>query len=191
MKCILFLSLLPAAFAQSGGPAAAPSAPAGSGVANEWDARKMLDALSGEIPRFEEALKHVQTETWKRNGAPDTYLAQVQNAGAELRYLKGTIEAFKSAPERLPPGLETYFRMEAMISTFETVLEGVRQYQNPALADLLQAVIPQSNSNRSKLRQYLQDLSKEKETEFQVADLEAQRCREGLMKQAGPPVRRK
>ena len=72
--------------------------------------------------------------------------------------------------------------MQAVDSTLGSLTEGVRKYQNPALASIMQAVIAENSTNRDRLRQYLQDLATQKEQEFQVADREAQRCRAALLR---------
>jgi hypothetical protein len=65
-------------------------------------------------------------------------------------------------------------------------VEGVRNYQNPAVGDLLLGVAAENSENRDKLRQYITDLALTKEQEFEVADKEAQRCRGMLSKQTPP-----
>ena len=81
--------------------------------------------------------------------------------------------------------------MQAMESTFGSVIEGIRKYQNPAIADLLQGVINENSANRDKFRQFVTDLATQKEQEFQVVDKEAQRCRGVLMKQPAGTAREK
>ena len=81
---------------------------------------------------------------------------------------------------------ETYLRMQAMESTLGSLIEGIRKYQNPALADLAQSVMTENSTNRDRLSQYLRDLAAQKEKEFQVADREAQRCRGMILNQPTP-----
>lgn len=161
------------------------------GVSNEWDARKMLDALTLQMQHFKSVIERVNPDKWVENGAPPTYVTQCKTAQTEMGYLLGSIEALSKQPERLPLALDAYFRMQAMESTFGSVVEGVRKYQNPAIADLLQAAANENGSNRDKLRQFLQDLATQKEQEFRVADQEAQRCRAELMRQSTGSAREK
>jgi hypothetical protein len=162
---------------------ASAQAPPG-GVSSEWDARKMLEALTLQMQHFRSVIERVTPEGWVANGAPQTYVTQWKTSQAELKYLLGSIDALAKQPERLPLALDAYFRMQAMESTFGSVIEGIRKYQNPAIADLLQGVVNENSTNRDKLRQLLQDLAVQKEQEFQVADQEAQRCRSVMMKQS-------
>src|SRR5438067_6710424 len=118
---------------------ASAQAPPG-GVYSEWDARKMLDALTLQMQHFRSVIERVTPEGWVANGAPQTYVSQWKTSQTELNYLLNSIDALAKQPERLPLALDAYFRMQAMESTFGSVIEGVRKYQNPAIADLLQAV---------------------------------------------------
>lgn len=161
------------------------------GVSNEWDARKMLDALTLQMKHFKTVIESVKPDGWVSNGAPQTYVAQWKTAQTEMTYLLGSIDALSKQPERLPLALEAYFRMQALESTFGSVVEAVRKYQNPAIADLLQSAANENGSNRDRLRQYLQDLAVQKEQEFRVADQEAQRCRGEMMRQSTGTAREK
>ncbi len=168
LSCFLFL--VSSAFCQTG-------------VSSEWDVRKLLDSLDLEAQHLKPIVDQVKPESWVSKGAPSAYVTQWKTAQAELRYLLSSSEALSRQPEKLTLALDTYFRMQAMESTVGSVVEGVRKYQNPALANLMQSVVGENSANRDRLRQYVQDLAAQKEQEFQVADREAQRCRDKLMHQ--------
>jgi hypothetical protein len=157
-----------------------------SGVASEWDARKMIDALTSQAQHLKPIIDQVQPAAWVSKGASETYVAQWNTVQTQLKYLISSSDAFSRQPERLPLGLDVYFRMQAVDSTFGSLTEGVRNYQNPALASIMQSVIAENSTNRDRLRQYLSDLATQKEQEFQVADREAQRCRADQLRQTPP-----
>jgi hypothetical protein len=162
-----------------------------SGVSSEWDIRKLLESLDLEAQHLKPVIDQVKPEGWLAKGAPNTYVAQWKTAQAELRYLLSSSETLSRQPEKLTSALDTYFRMQAMESTVGSVVEGVRKYQNPALASLMQGVLAENNANRDRLRQYVQDLAAQQEQELQVADREAQRCRDTLVRQpARKPVQK-
>jgi len=168
-----------------------PNQPAtASGVDSEWDIRKLLDALSHQAAHLKPIIDQVQPADWQSKGASETYVAQWNTAQAQLKYMIASADAFARQPERLPLGLDAYFRMQAMESTLGSLIEGVRNYQNPALASIMQSVISENSTNRGRLRQYLQDLATQKEQEFQVADREAQRCRAALLQQPAPKTKK-
>ncbi|HEV8042272.1 MAG TPA: hypothetical protein VGP62_25570 [Bryobacteraceae bacterium] len=177
MKSVLLPFLLftvSIAFGQSAQP---------SGVSSEWDIRKLLDSLDLEAQHLKPVIDQVKPEAWAAKGASSTYVAQWKSAQAELKYFLSSSEALSRQPEKLTSALDTYFRMQALESTVSSVVEGVRKYQNPALANLMQGVVGENNANRDRLRQYVQDLAAQKEQELQVADREAQRCRDTLVRQ--------
>jgi hypothetical protein len=159
-----------------------------SGVNSEWDIRKLLDSLDVEAQHLKPIIDQVKPEGWTAKGASSTYIAQWKAAQAELRYLLSSSETLSRQPEKLTSALDTYFRMQAMESTVSSVVEGVRKYQNPALANLMQSALGENNANRDRLRQYVQDLAAQKEQELQVADREAQRCRDALVRQPAKKV---
>ncbi|MGD0133047.1 MAG: hypothetical protein ABSE57_13430 [Bryobacteraceae bacterium] len=161
-----------------------------AGVASEWDARKMIDALNLQAQHLKPIVDQIQPADWVSQGASATYIAQWNTAQAQLSYLISTSDAFSRQPDRLALGLEAYFRMQSVESTLGSLTEGVRKYQNPALASLMQSVIAENSTNRDRLRQYLQDLATQKEQEFQVADREAQRCRAALLRQPAPKTKK-
>ncbi len=135
-------------------------------------------------------INQVQPADWQSQGASQTYIAQWKAAQAQLQYLLASTDAFSRQPERLPLGLDAYFRMQALESIFGSLGEGVRKYQNPALASIMQSVVAENSTNRDRLRQYLQDLAAQKEQEFEVADREAQRCRAALLQQPAPKTKK-
>ena len=157
-----------------------------AGVLSEWDVQKLMQNLETQAKHLSPVIDQIKPETWIANGAPETYVSQWKSGQAELKYLLQASDALIKQPERLTLALETYFRMQAMESTLGSLIEGIRKYQNPALADLVQSVVNENGSNRDKLRQYIQDLAAQKEQEFQVADREAQRCRGTILKQPAP-----
>ncbi len=150
----------------------------------------MIEALNTQAQHLKPIIDQIQPSTWQSKGAPDTYIAQWNTVEEQLKYLISSSDTFARQPERLSLGLDVYFRMQSLDSTFNSLSEGVRKYQNPALASLMQSVIAENTNNRDRLRQYLQDLATQKEQEFQVADREAQRCRAALLRQTPPKTKK-
>jgi hypothetical protein len=178
MKYVLPFLILPLALAL---PARA------QGVSAPWDISRTLTSLAEQSQRLLPILEQLTPEKWEAKGAPATYTAQWRNARSEVGYLLGAAEAMKKQPEKLTLGLETLFRLQAVEAQVNSLIEGVRRYQNPAVGDLLVSVVSANSANRDQLRQYITDLAQTKEQEFQVVDREAQRCRGTLMRQ--PPAR--
>jgi hypothetical protein len=178
MKYLLTVLILPLALAL---PARA------QGVSAPWDISQTLTSLAAQAQRLPPILDQLTPEKWEAKGAPAAYTAQWRNARSEVGYLLGAAESMKKQPEKLTLGLETLFRLEAVEAQVNSLVDGVRRYQNPAVGDLLVSVVSANSANRDQLRQYITDLAQTKEEEFQVVDREAQRCRGTLMRQ--PPAR--
>ena len=190
MKSALILSACLSTALALGQTTGSPPPAQDSGVASEWDARKLIDALTTQAQHLKPLIDQVQPADWLSKGAPDAYVGQWNTAQAQLKYLISSSDAFSRQPERLSLGLDIYFRMQAVDATLGSLTEGVRKYQNPALASIMQSVIAENSTNRDRLRQYLQDLATQKEEEFKVADREAQRCRAAMLQQPAPKTKK-
>jgi hypothetical protein len=158
-----------------------------TGVQAGWDVSQMLDSLSAQAKRLKPILDQLTPQQWVAKGAPDAYVAQWKGAQNELGYLVDSAKALEQAPERLTLALDTYFRMQSLENRLNSLVEGVRNYQNPAVGDLLFGVAAENSANRDKLRQYITDLAATKEQEFKIVDQEAQRCRTNLSRQPATP----
>lgn len=151
---------------------------------SEWEIRDTLNALVGETQRLKPMIEAIRPEQWAEQGAPDAYIAQRKSVLAEMDYLKRSADELAAEPDRLTKALETYFRTQSLEAFLSSLNEGVRRYQNPALADLVSGVMNRSAESREMLRRYLVQLAAAKEQQCKVMDEEAQRCRTGLSRQA-------
>jgi hypothetical protein len=172
MKVLWFLMCLTA-------PAWAQSA----GISAEWDAQKMLTSLSSQSQRIMPVLQKLQPEAWFAQGAGPAYVAQWKSSQADLKAVVDVAAGLARQPEKLTLALDVYFRLQNLESNLNSLSEGARKYQNPALAELLLGVVAENAANRDRLRQYIADLAAVKEQELQIVDKEAQRCRATLSRQ--------
>jgi len=156
------------------------------GIPPEWEVRKQMTALSDHVQRLQPLLEQIHPEDWVKKGAPEAYIGQVSRVRAEIGYLVGSTQELNAHPERLTIALETFFRLEAVNAMVRSVEAGIRKYQNPAVAELLQSALADTGVDHDKLRQYLLDLSADREQQYKVMDQEAQRCRAALSRQAVP-----
>jgi flagellar biosynthesis chaperone FliJ len=155
-------------------PAQAPS------VQAEWDISQTIAALVGQSARLTPLLDQINPQDWVARGASETYVAQWRSAKQELAYLGTLAQTLQRQPEKLTVALETYFRLQNIDTQLRSLMDGVRTYQNPAVADLVAAVMGENSGNRDRLQAYITDLATQKEQEFSVIDREAQRCRTNL-----------
>ena|SRR5579884_2910551 len=185
MKQLIFFLCAGTLFAQ---PASTPKP---QGVPEEWDVRTLLQSLKTQAQRLKPLLDQIQPDAWIAKGAPEQYITQWKTSETELGYLLQLTDSLAKQPDRLPVALDTYFRLESMDVMLGSLLEGIRKYQNPAVAELVQSVMNENGGNRDRLREYIRELSNEKEQEFQIADREAQRCRGTLMRESPSTNRKK
>ena len=157
------------------------------GVSAPWDISQTLASLAEQTQRLTPILDQLTPPQWEKKGAPAAYTAQWRNARNEVGYLLGAAQSLRKQPEKLTLALETLFRLQAVESQVNSLVDGVRRYQNPAVGDLLVSVVAANSANRDQLRQYVTDLAQTKEQEFQIVDTEAQRCRGTLMRQPAAP----
>jgi|GEM_PF-293376 len=163
-----------------------------AGLAPEWEVRKQVDALAAALERVKPVLEQARPQDWISQGAPKAYLAQAKTIQTELGYLERSLQILSDRPDRLTAALDAYFRLDRLQALLGSLEDGIRRYQNPALADLLQSVFGETAHHHQSLRQYLLELAENKEHELEVATQEAQRCRDWLIRQAPkthPPAR--
>src|SRR5581483_7819415 len=153
------------------------STAASAGVLSEWDVSTLLTNLENDANQLGAAVDQMKPDVWSRAGAPQGYVTQWRTAKNEVQYLMGSAQSLNQDPERLTLALDALFRMDALSRTLTSLVDATRKYQNRSLADQLQARIGETTIARDKLRQYVFELAKQKEREFQVMDSEAQRCR--------------
>lgn len=159
------------------------------GIPPEWEVRKQMTALAEHVQRVEPVLEQIHPEEWVKKGAPQAYVGQLSRTRAEIGYLVGSTKELAAHPERMTTALDTFFRMESVDAMLRSVAAGIRKYQNPAVAELLQGLIADTSADRDKLRQYLVDLAADREQQYKVMDQEAQRCRSTLSRQERPAAR--
>ena len=158
------------------------------GLTPEWDIQKTLEAIAAHAGRLQPILDQLDPQTWVGKGASDTYVTQWNAARTQAKAVAAAARELSKRPDKLTGALETFFRVQSLELVVGSLQEGIRKYQNPALADLLSGTVAENGANREKLQRYILDLAAQKEQEFQVADREAQRCREFLSK--NPPAKK-
>ena len=162
-----------------------------AGVPTEWDVQKLVQEMAAQSGRMLPLIEQIRPKEWVTRGASDTYVQQWDAAHSQAASLKLSVDNLVREPARLTAALDSYFRMQNLETVLTSLIEGVRKYQNPALADLLRGVMSENSVSRQQLRQYLVDLAAIKEDEFKVMDREAQRCREAISGQAATPIKKK
>jgi hypothetical protein len=147
-----------------------------AGVAAAWDARAMLKGLVEQTQRFKTVVDQLNAGDWVAKGASETYARHKQVVEQQVSYLNSVSNQLYQNPERLPLALDVLFRLQSIETFTASLSEGAMRYQSQDLAANLQMLLDQNAGLRSRLREYVMDLSATKETEYAVAEKEAQRC---------------
>ena len=172
--------------------AAGASLPAQS--PQQIEMRQVLDDLSAQSKRLIPILEQIDPNVWvTAKGAPDTYIRQWRSSQDQLKALIRDAAALAQDPERLPVALQTFFRVQSLQVMLQSLVDGIRRYQNPALAELLAGVAAEGSTDRERFQQYIMSLATERDQMFGIMDHEAQRCRSILSNQgapARPPARK-
>jgi hypothetical protein len=189
--CALFLIALTGAgslTAQS--PAQQPVTLAeASGPAADWNISVVLREIAAQSTRLGTTLDEIHPERWE--GAPETYAQQFESARVQAKALASEATALAGHPEQLSEALKVYFRMQSLQLLTGSLVEVLRKYQNPSLAQLVASMIAEGSVNRDRFQKYMVDLAAAREKEFAVMDHEAQRCRGILAGQPSSPATRK
>ena len=151
-------------------------------VLTEYDAVQLFNQVATETAKLAPMIEQINTADWVSKGAASTYAQLKEGALGQNRSIVRELKDLTQNPRKLSDCLTVLFRLQSMEMELISLDGGLRKYQNGALADLISSILAEGHRNRDKLRQYVVDLTQTKEQQFEVADKEAQRCRESISK---------
>ena len=154
---------------------------------SEDQLKTLFQQIGGRAARLQPMMDGIHADEWVAKGAPDAYVAQNKSAREQLVAIQREMAGLAQHPDQMSDTMKALFRVQAFHRLLGTLLGGVRRYQNPAVADLIESVAAEDQADLDRMAQYLIDLAAQKEHELQVMDSEAQRCRGILIKQPPPP----
>ena len=160
-------------------PAAAAQTPAGA--TPDWDMRPRIEKLGKDLTLMKPILDRIDPGTWTVEGGPEAYQRQHKACLEGLSNAQNTIARWEAQPDRLSLMLETLVRIENLNLQAFSLSQGIRRYQNPAVADLLDAVLVSLGASLEWLRSQSLEMAQQREKELEVALKEAQRCRTQLL----------
>jgi len=169
MRLLWALVLLPAAWSQS------------EGLTPRWEIEAAAVELAENVETIQKILEQVRPKEWIQDGAPDVYLSQYDEVLKDVDYLGRSANALERFPARLSVVVDTFLWLDRSHSMVGSLGEGVRKYQNSAIADLLDSARSRNDGVMDKLKDYMRQLAVHTEAEWNVANDEAQRCRAELM----------
>ena len=157
-----------------------------SGLLPDWDIRVVLEEIGAHAGRLQPMLDKIDAKAWVAKGASDTYQVQLQSSKDQARALESGAKGLARNPEKLSSCLELYFRITGLEDMVASLEDGIRRYQDPALAQSLAALVAENGANRNRFQTYIVNLATQREQECAVMDQEAQRCR-AVMSTQPPP----
>ncbi len=157
------------AFAAIAGLARAQSLPP------EWEVRQQLADLVSQTERLGPLVKKIEPAQWA--SSPEAYVAQQASILKQIQYISQVVASLARQPERMTLALDVYFRLQALEGQVLSFTDGIRRYQNPAVADLLASLTNETAASRERLREYVKELVAMREQERDILEKEAQRCR--------------
>ena len=143
--------------------------------------------ISERALRLDPMLQQARTTEWVTKGAPDTYVSQMATTRGQIAAIQADMTELGQHPDHMQDCMKAIFRVRAFHRSLDSLMGGLRRYQNPALADLIQSVSAEDEADLDVLQNYVLELANEKEQEYQVVDREAQRCRATLSRQPATP----
>jgi hypothetical protein len=179
---IAFLCFVPLA---SGQQAPAASTPGMS----DTQVVAVFNAISQQMARLQPMLEQVRVKDWVAKGAPDAYVQQLASIGKETRAIQSDMARLAQRPDQMQDCMRGLFRVQALDIPLHSLMGGLRKYQNPALADLIESVAADDQTQIARLEQYVLQLADDKDQLYSIADKEAQRCRATLSRQPAPRPR--
>ena len=145
-----------------------------------WEVAAIAENLETQVGQAEQVLSGIKPAEWPQAGAA-AYSAQREALLVELGHLRNSARAMALAPERLPLVVDTFLWIDRTNSMMVSMTDGVRRYQNGAVADLLESARGQYSGAGEKLKEYMQQLAVSVDAQMQIAHEEAQRCRTELV----------
>jgi hypothetical protein len=157
--------------------------PPNSGLLPDWDIRAVLEEMSAHAARLLPVLAQVDAQSWVAKGASETYVAQLKSSREQAQALSDGAKALARNPEKLSACLELYFRLAGLEDMLNSLGDGIRRYQEPALAQTLAGLSAENGANRNRFQVYIVNLADQREQECAIMDREAQRCRASIATQ--------
>jgi hypothetical protein len=151
----------------------------------------IFTGISQHAARLEPMLQQLRPNDWVAKGAPDTYVKQWNSVIEQVNAIQTDMLALAQNPEQMTECMKALFRVQASRQTLDSLMGGLRRYQNPALAELIESVSAEDQANIDRLEQYVLQLATDKDLQFAVVDREAQRCRATLSQQPAAPPKAK
>jgi hypothetical protein len=161
---------------------ALPAAAQQDGMLPRWEVTEVAGNIVEHAASVRQVLDQVRPKEWLQDGAPQAYVDQHATLSGDLENLELSARELARRPNKLSTVVDTFLWLDRSQSMLRSISAGVRKYQNPAIADLLDSAGGVNAGAVEKLKEYMRDLAVSAEAEMEIAHDEAQRCRVELMR---------
>lgn len=151
------------------------------------DVAALFNRISQRTVRLEPMLDQLRPNDWIAKGAPDTYVAQWNSIRRQFTAIQSDLSDLARHSDHLADSMKALFRIQSANVALGSLMGGVRKYQNPALADLIESVAAEATGDIDRFEQHLIEMADAKEQQLALIDQEAQRCRALLSRQPATP----
>ena len=158
-----------------------------SGTIPRWEVIEMTGTLIAGTDDIVKILSQIRPKEWIQDGAPDAYVTQYETLEADISNLANSARALERQPEKLSTTVDTFLWMDRVGSMLTSMSAGVRKYQNSSLGNLLDSAAGRVISVEDRLKEYMRQLVIDQEAELDIANSEAQRCRQEMLKRPMTP----
>jgi hypothetical protein len=150
------------------------------GMLPRWEVAELSKSIVENTDQLKKVLEQINPARWPEQGPSRVYQEQYQSLQAELENLRLSAEALGRKPEKLSVVVDTFLWLDRTDSMIGSLSAGVRRYQSPALSDVLDSVKGKGDAAAASLKEYMRQVAVQQEAAMEIADREAQRCRERL-----------
>ena len=151
-----------------------------------WQVEELAQSIVENVETAGKVVVELRPGEWVQDGAPEAYVDQHAALLDEMEQAKLSALALGRQPESLTSAVDTYLWLDRVDGLLASVTAGVRRYYNGAVADLLDSARNRNEDGISTIKAYVRQLAVYVEASMEVANREAQRCRDELVNR--PPT---
>ena len=103
--------------------------------------RPRIEKLGQNVGRLKPSFDQIHPGSWTIEGGAEAYQKQQKACADGLTYVQNAVARWSAQPDKLSLMLETLIRIESMDQQAISLSQGIRKYQNPAVADILDSML--------------------------------------------------
>ncbi len=146
-----------------------------------WQVEDLAQRIVQNVETASKVVVQLRPREWLQDGAPAAYVEQHMTLMEEMEQVKLSAMALGRNPESLTSAVDTYLWLDRVDALLSSLTGGVRRYYNGAVADVLDSVRNRNEDGIATTKAYMRQLAVHIEESMEIANREAQRCREEII----------